>query len=227
MNNTEQIVNRLIGAELKEFKVACPAKVVGVSRLKEGFIDVKPIVNFQNKYTLEYYEHPIIRDVRVIFPSTKRSTFCFPLEHDDHVQLIFQSSNIQKFVDGNVEFHNPLMRNSNNLHDVVAYAGFTPYQESCFNPNNYNKDFNENNLNIVHNKGQENEVSIALTDNGDITVLSGDVNIEAETMNTNQTLITVDNDIIINGVSLWNFIQTYTHDYTDDGRAMITKTPNI
>ena len=37
---------------------------------------------------------------------------------------------------------------------------------------------------------------------------------------------TVDGDIVINGISLKQFIATHTHNYTDDGSPMITAPPN-
>ena len=52
------------------------------------------------------------------------------------------------------------------------------------------------------------------------------VDIESETVNTNNAVINVDNDIVIQGVSLIQFIRSHTHNYTDDGNIMVTAPPN-
>lgn len=223
----EAVINKMMKSKVSQVRVAFPAIIMNIDNLKDGLVDVKPIVNQHNPYNDEWTELPTIRDVRVIFPSTKNSTICFPLELGDTVELIFQSASTQKFVDGNTDVHNPLMKNSANLRDVVALAGYQTFQESCFNANNYSNEFSMDDLNIVHNKGQDSEVNISLTRDGNIKVNSQDINIEAENINTNDALITVDNDIVIQGISLIEFIKTHTHNYTDDGSPMVTAKPNI
>lgn len=225
--NIEAIFNKLMRAKSSSFRVAFPAIVMNIDKLVDGFIDVKPIVNQHNNYTDEWYEYPLIRDVRVIFPSNKTSTICFPVNLGDTVDLVFQSSNTQKFVDGNNEVHNPLMKSTNNLRDVVAFIGFERFQDSCFNANNYSKDFKLEDLNIVHNKNTSNESHIALQDDGDIRINGHIINMLAQEVKTNDALVVVDNDILIQGISLIDFIRTHTHQYTDDGTPMTTQKPNI
>ena len=41
------------------------------------------------------------------------------------------------------------------MRDVSAYVGFEPYQQSCFNANNYSTEFDNQDLNIVHNKKKD------------------------------------------------------------------------
>ena len=55
---------------------------------------------------------------------------------------------------------------------------------------------------------------------------SGAVDIKSETVNTNNAVINVDNDIVIQGVSLIQFIRSHTHNYTDDSNPMVTDPPN-
>jgi len=81
----------------------------------------------------------------------------------DTVELILQSSDIIRFRDGNKEQHDPSQLGYNNLANCIALVGFVPFQESCFNPNNYKNDFDNQDLNIVHNKNSGNEAILLLS----------------------------------------------------------------
>lgn len=211
-----------------------PAVVTGVQRLKEGYVDVKPIVNRINTQTGDTFERTTIKDVRLIFPSNSTSTFCFPVKQGDQVRLIFQNCSIQKFLDGNTNTHDPISNSFLNLNDVTAEVGFQTTKDSCFDANNYSTEFESDSLNIIHNKNTERESKIEIKDSGDIFInTNNDVNVNCETLNvkssnikTNDALITVDNDLVIQGISLINFIKSHTHPYTDDGKPMTTGKPN-
>ena len=154
------------------FKFAIPAIVVGVSNLKDGLIDVLPIVNSVNHLTWETTEHNTLYDIPVVFPSTSNSSICFPVNQGDTVELILQSSDIIRFRDGNKEQHDPSQLGYNNLANCIALVGFVPFQESCFNPNNYKNYFDNQDLNIVHNKNSRNEANIVIKSDGSINILS-------------------------------------------------------
>ena len=89
-------------------------------------------------------------------------------------------------------------------------------------------------MNIVHNKNTPQESKIEIKESGDVVVSSNSniemkssvVDIESETVNTNNAVINVDNDIVIQGVSLIQFIRSHIHKYSDDGRSMVTAPPN-
>ena len=118
--------------------------------------------------------------------------------------------------------------------DCCAYVGFQTTQESCFDANNYSEEFDSTSLNIVHNKNTPQESKIEIKESGDVIVKtnsnietkSSSFDIESETVNTNNAVINVDNDIVIQGVSLIQFIRSHTHNYTDDGKPMVTAPPN-
>lgn len=172
INQTEAVIKKQITFEMRGLERSCPAKVSGIDKLKEGFINVKPIVNKVNTFDGNNYPYPEIKNVRVIFPSTKNSTFCFPIDIDDEVLLVFQSCNIQKFVSGNKSQHAPIADTYNNLADVVAYVGFQTTQDSCFNPINYTNDFSIDDLNIVHNKRTDREITLTLRSDGSVGVIA-------------------------------------------------------
>lgn len=187
-NNIDAVVKYWVGKNNQNIKIAFPAVVVGVDKLSDGLIDVQPIVDFMNSTTSESVSYPTLYDIRVVFPSTINSTICFPVNQGDFVDLIVQSVDIQKFVNGNEEQHSPSFSSYNNLANVVAFVGFSPFQHSCFNANNYKNEFDNQDLNIVHNKNTKNEITFKLTAEGDLKVLNAKkVSFECENFEVNAT----------------------------------------
>lgn len=168
----ESIIKHMIKLNNHKTNISFPAVVVNTDNLKDGFIDVKPVVNFMNSATGDTIEYPVISNVSVMFPTSKNTTICFPLVQGDTVELLFQSVDIQNFTSGDTEPHDPFSTGYGNLANVVAIVGFTPYQQSCFNPINYKNDFDNQDLNIVHNKNTDNEITFKLTTDGDLKVLN-------------------------------------------------------
>lgn len=218
-NNIDSIVKYWVAKNNQNVKIAFPAVVVGVDRLSDGLIDVQPLVDFMNSSTSEAISYPVIYDVRVIFPATKISTICFPVNQGDFVDLVVQSVDIQKFVNGNEEQHRPSFPSYNNLSNVVAFIGFSPFQHSCFNPNNYENEFDNQDLNIVHNKNTSSEVSIHLKTGGDVVIKSPtrvvveakEVQLLSDKVNASKALISTEGDVMIGGKSVKKFMSTHTH----------------
>ncbi len=222
----EPIVKHLIKLNNHKMNISMPAIVVGVDKLKDGFIDVRPLVNHMNPITRDTVEYPTLGGVSVIFPNTKTSSFTFPVSQGDTVLLVFQSESIEDFISGNKNQHDPDFLVSGNMKNVVAMIGFTPYQDSPFNPINYTNEFNSEDLNIFHNKGTENEVNITLDKEGGVTIRSPkSVTVEAESVkvdsehveftagsiDANQATITTDGDMMIGGRSVKAFMESHTH----------------
>ena len=201
----DSLIKHMISINNYNFKFAIPAIVVGVSNLKDGLIDVLPIVNSVNHLTWETTEHNTLYNIPVVFPSTLNSSICFPVNQGDTVELILQSSDIIRFRDGNKEQHDPSQLGYNNLANCIALVGFVPFQESCFNPNNYKNDFDNQDLNIVHNKNSGNEANIVIKFDGSINILSNNK------VDINGVTITADGDIQVDGKSLRQFMSSHTH----------------
>lgn len=172
IGSVESVAKHLIKLNNHKTNISFPAIVVNTDKLEDGFIDVKPVVNLMNSVTGDTIEYPTMRNIRVMFPSSKNTTICFPLVQGDTVDLLFQSVDIEDFINGNTKPHDPFSTGYGNLKNVVAMVGFAPYQESCFNPNNYKNEFNNQDLNIVHNKNTDNEIIFKLTGEGDLKVLN-------------------------------------------------------
>lgn len=218
-NNIDAVVKYWVGKNNQNIKIAFPAVVIGVDKLSDGLIDVQPIVDFMNSTTSESVSYPTLYDIRVVFPSTINSTICFPVNQGDFVDLIVQSVDIQKFVNGNEEQHSPSFSSYNNLSNVVAFVGFSPFQHSCFNANNYKNEFDNQDLNIVHNKNTSNEVSIHLKTDGDIAIKSPtrvvveakEVELLSDKVDANSAIIDTQGDVMIGGRSVKQFMATHTH----------------
>lgn len=215
----EAVIRHMITQNNHNMNISFPAVVVNTDRLVDGFIDVKPIVNYTNPLTRVSYPYPTIQNVRVIFPSSITSTICFPVNQGDFVELLVQSVDIQSFINGNEEQHESFMLAHGNLSNVVAYVGFTPYQKSCHNPNNYKGEFDNQDLNIVHNKNTSNEVMIALKTDGEVVVRSPtkvkieckEVELLSDRVTANNAIISTSNDVMIGGKSVKAFMSSHTH----------------
>ena len=208
----ELIVRDLISKSLNNLNISIPAVVVSTAKLSDGFVDVTPIVNYMNSNTRETIEYPTLHDIPLIFPTTKNSTICFPVDQGDYVSLVFQSTYVKSFSLGNTEIQDPPYPTTTDLSQAVALVGFVPFQQSCLNPNNYSGDFDNQDLNIVHNKNSGNEVSISLGSDGGVTIRSNrDVNVEASSVNIKGARVNVDNDLTIKGRSVFDFMLRHTH----------------
>lgn len=168
----EALIRHMIKQNNHNINISFPAVVINTDNLKDGFIDVQPIVRYTNPLTREPVDYPPLYNIRVVFPSNQTSSICFPVNQGDFVDLVIQSVDVQKFINGNAEVHSPSLLSFGNLANVIAFVGFTPYQQSCFNPMNYKNDFDNQDLNIVHNKNTDNEIVFKLTSDGDLKVLN-------------------------------------------------------
>ena len=210
----ESIIKHMIKLNNHKSNISFPAIVVNTDNLADGFIDVKPLVNNMNSVTGETIEYPPIRNVQVLMPSTMSSSIVFPVKQGDTVDLLFQSVDIVDFVNGEKEAHDPFGNGWGNLANVVAIIGFNPYQESPFNSNNYSNDFDNQDLNIVHNKNTGLESSVNISASGSIlqkapnavTVDSPLFDVKSDLLNANNAIITTGGDVVVRGQSLNEFM---------------------
>jgi len=218
-HSIESVIKHMITQNNHNMNISFPAVVINTDKLEDGLVDVQPVVNYSNPLNNETVPYPVIYDVSLVFPSSKNSTICFPVNQGDFVDLLIQSSDIQKFVSGSSGIHDPNFLSHGNLANVVAIVGFAPYQESCFNPNNYKNDFDNQDLNIIHNKNTSNEVSISLKSDGDIllrsptrvVVESKEVEVLSDRIKANNAVIETQGDVEIQGRSVKQFMDSHTH----------------
>lgn len=217
--SVEAVIRHMVSQNNHKLNIAFPAVVVGVQNLSDGLIDVQPIVNHMNQLTKDTVKYPVLTNVSVVFPNTQKSTICFPINQGDFVDLLVQSVDISKFKRGDSEPHDPEHASFGNIANVVAVVGYTPNQLSCFNPMNYKQDFDNQDLNIVHNKDTEQESSITIKEDGGIvlrsltkvTVECDDVNLLSKSIDANSATIKTNGDFLIKGKSLERFMTGHNH----------------
>ncbi|MCP4482082.1 MAG: hypothetical protein GY817_04685 [bacterium] len=86
--------------------------------------DVKPV--FKKKYSdNEIVEYPLLTDVPIVYPQTKKAIISYPLEVDDYVLLVFNQRSIDRFKQvGGIEEHKD--NRICHLNDAVAFVGVYP-----------------------------------------------------------------------------------------------------
>ena len=204
----EGMVKQLISYNNHNLNLTFPAIIVNTANLRDGMVDVKPIVNYMNPLTWDTFENSVIRDVRLIYPSTSNSTISFPVSQGDTVGVVIQTSDISKFKLGNKDVHDPEYLSYGNCSNAVAYVGFETVQDSCLNPNNYHNGFDAESLNIVHNKGTPSESNITIKKSGEIFISTQS---SKSNVNINGIVITSDGDILVKGMSLFSHMRNHTH----------------
>lgn len=231
--NIDSVIKHLISQNNHNLNIAFPAVVVGVEKLKDGFVDVQPIVEYMNPLTSETSPYPVIHNVRLIFPSNNTSTICFPVNQGDFVELRFQSVDIQNFINGNKGQHPPDFLSFGNLKNVVASVGMSPYQDSCFNPSNFTDDLDLRDLNIVHNKNTDAESRVVIKSSGDIllksptrvVVESKEVQVVSDRIDAKSAVISTQGDVEIEGKSVKMYMQRFdTHTHTGN-KGLPTSAP--
>lgn len=217
---TELDVRDIMVKNYNDTNISFPAVVVGIENIKDGLVDVRPIVNYMNSYSRETYEYPVIYNVPLVFPNTGNSSICFPVNQGDFLSLVFQSKPVRDFINGNGEVQDPIHPSVSDLSQVVAFVGFVPYQQSALNPNNYIGDFDPQDLNIVHNKGSNNEVAISLKTDGGVVIRSNsNITIESPTVDIPNSVVNIGGDINIAGKSLTEFVTLHSHTDSKGGNT--------
>ena len=160
----------------------------------------------------------------------------FPVEQGDTVLLIFAQCNIDNFKGGSVEPYSTVFDRKFDINDAVALVGFSPFNINPINTEKHEKDYELGDVSLFNNLGKDNENKINVKKDGTNAYVASSHNFDGEVTTKNKVTMTndvqltgtqtVDGDIIINGISLKQFIATHTHNYTDDSKPMITAPPN-
>lgn len=239
MTQLEPQIRKVINQTLNSLSFSVPAKVVSIRNIKDGLIDVQPLIN---KYMFDFtnMQRPQINDVPIITPSTIKSAIVLPISEGDTVLLLFNQNNIEEFKDGNLEPH--LARDFSLLDpsSAVALIGFNTKLDSVYNNDNFNNEIDNENLNIVHNIGEENEVLLSFNSDGEVSIKAKKVNVDADevnvkaekvnvdasTIDAKNSLIKTNNEVEIKGLRVYENLVGHTHNYTDNGNPMITSPSN-
>lgn len=231
----EPILKNFFSDRMSELNFCLPARIENIQNIKEGRIDVKPL--FIPRYLDNTYsELPVIKNVPIVLPSSNESGFVFSPKQGDTVLLLFTQCNIDNFKAGSVEPYSTVFDRSFDINDAIALVGFSPFNINPINTDKHNKDYELGDVSVFNNLGKENENKVNVKKDGTNSYTASTHNFDGEvttnslvTMNNDVNLTgtqTVNGDIVINGISLKQFIASHTHPYTDDGKPATTLPPN-
>jgi hypothetical protein len=231
----EPILRNFFSNKMSEMNYCLPARIENVQNLKEGRVDVKPLY-IPRYIDNTYSELPVIKNVPIVFPSSNKSGTVFPVEQGDTVLLIFAQCNIDNFKGGSVEPYSTAFDRKFDINDAIALVGFSPFNINPINTEKHERDYELGDVSLFNNLGKDNENKINVKKDGANTYVASSHNFDGEVTTKNKVTMTndvqltgtqtVDGDIIINGISLKQFIASHNHNYTDDGSPMITAPPN-
>ena len=231
----EPILRNFFSNKMSEMNYCLPARIENVQNLKEGRVDVKPLY-IPRYIDNTYSELPVIKNVPIVFPSSNKSGTVFPVEQGDTILLIFAQCNIDNFKGGSVEPYSTVFDRKFDFNDAIALVGFSPFNINPINTDKHKKDYELGDVSVFNNLGKETENKINVKKDGTNSYTASTHNFDGMvttnklvTMNNDVDLTgtqTVSGDIVINGVSLKQFIAAHTHPHFDDGKPATTLPPN-
>lgn len=231
----EPILKNFFIDKMSDMNFCLPARIDNVQNLKQGRVDVKPLY-IPRYLDNTYSELPAIKNVPIVFACANESGQVFAPKQGDTVLLIFSQCNIDNFKAGSVEPYSTVFDRSFDINDAIALVGFTPFNINPINTEKHKKDYELGDVSTFNNLGKENENKINVKKDGNNSYIATSHNFDGEvTTKDKVTMVndvdltgtqTVNGDIVINGISLTKFLSAHSHNYTDDGRPMVTFPPN-
>ena len=231
----EPILKNFFSDRMSEMNFCLPARIENVQNLKQGRVDVKPLY-IPRYLDNTYSELPVIKNVAIVFPSSNGSGMVFAPKQGDTVLLIFAQCNLDNFKAGSVEPYSTVFDRSFDINDAVALVGFSPFNVNPINTEKHGKDYALGDVSVYNNLGKELENKVNVKLDGTNEYIASSHNFDGEVTTKNKVTMvndvdltgtqTVNGDIVINGISLRQFIASHTHPYFDDGKPATTLPPN-
>lgn len=227
----EPILNEFVDSYLRGLNYCIPARIVGVQNIEELRIDVQPLNKIRHKDNT-VSEIPILYNVPMMCYGTDDSAVLISPKQGQTVLLLFSQLSLDEFKGGSITPVSSRSNRKNDLQDAIAIPSIFPFNRS---PNRSLRHYTEHStedLTIVHNLGTSRENKVTLKRSGAIGLTSSkSVDIDSPTTNISGDLnvkgeVNVDIDVKIGGRSVKTFMETHTHNYTDDGKPMVTAVPN-
>jgi hypothetical protein len=221
----QEVLSSAFTYQSSKMYTSIPCVVLKVhNSLNECKVDVQPSVNSLYK-SGKIEEHPPILSVPVIFPSSKTSSFTFPINVGDTVLCVFASKSIDNFKRGTGGPTIPNDYRKFDKRDAIAIPGLFPFGSSINNPSKHTWPHNTQDAVVAHNLGTGNEVEIRLKANGDMVVNTNQniaVNctnavVNATAVDVNASSMTVDV-----AATTWNGNITQTGNFTLGGVVLNT-----
>jgi phage baseplate assembly protein gpV len=194
----------------RQMNTAIPGVVVTVRQsLHQMTVDVQPMVSFMTEDG-ESIDRPVVLNVPIHFPTSKKSGMTFPVEPGDPVFLIYSMRNMDswKRQDG-TQSAIPTDNRKFDKKDCVAIPGVFPFSQSPNDPGKHTHSHDSKDTVMYSNLGDGNEVEVRLKPDGNliinaptkVTVFTKDaeVNVENSTIvNTNTAVVNADTSVDVN-----------------------------
>lgn len=219
-----EAVDSFIDADRALISTAIPAKVLNYDPVTQNAV-VQPLINnlLKDERVIPY---PRLEDVPVIFPSTSKSMFTFPIEINDTVLLIFSQRSLDKWLSTqDTNSVNPDDFRKHDYSDAIAIPGLSSFPRAINNPKKHKLTHSTDDAVISHNIGTDQENEIRLTKNGSIKISAGA---------TTKLTINLDGTVVIDAptsleinapTTNWNGNINHTGDLTSSGT--ITGTTDV
>lgn len=194
----------------RQMYTAMPGVIVTVRQsLHEMTVDVQPMVSFMTEDG-ESVDRPVVLNVPIKFPTSKKSGMSFPVEPGDPVMLIYSMRNMDswKRQDG-VQSAIPTDNRKFDKKDCVAFPGVFPFSQSPNNPSKHTHPHDSKDTVMYSNLGDGNEVEVRLKPDGNlivhapvkVTVYTKDAEVNADNstvVNTDSATVNADSSVEVN-----------------------------
>lgn len=172
--------------QMADVYTALPAKIVRVQDADKYIVDAQPLINLKGFDDTDS-PRPIVMGVPVVMPATAKSMVRLPIAEGDIVLLVYSQRDTDVFKSGDGSAQPPGSFRVFDKRDAIAIPGLFPFS---LNPNSSRTlDSASTDLSLTHNIGLPTEVTIRLTEAGEIKVLAplGMVSVEADQVNVTAT----------------------------------------
>lgn len=227
----EPILNEFTDQYFREMRFCLPARVVGVQNLDQLRIDVQPLINIRYEDNV-VSKMPIIENVPMFCLGTDETAVLFPVKQGQTVLLLFSQLSLDEFKAGAITQYTSRDNRKMDLQDAIAFPSIFPFNRSPNRAERHFTDHSLDDLSLVHNLGTSRENKVVLEKSGGVKIISASaVDVEAPQANFAKVVnvkekLNAGVDITIAGRSVLNFMNTHTHNYTDDGNMMVTAPAN-
>jgi len=227
----EPILYNFMDDYMRELKFCMPARVTNVQHAEELRIDVQPLnkIRFNDGVVQDL---PTITNVPMFCYGTDDSAVLITPKQGQTVLLLFSQLSLDELKGGSIQPYESRSNRKMDINDAIALPSIFPFNRSPNRKIRHSTEHSLEDLTVVHNLGTGRENKVILKKDGSVGITSpSSVTIDTPTTNIKKDLnvggtVNVDIDVRINGRSVKTFMDTHTHNYTDDGNAMVTAPPN-
>ena len=176
MTDVNISLSDVIESHLKGFKgtifTSEPARVLQYNPSTQK-ADVQPLVNFLfSNGTVR--EKPTIYSVPIVFPSSNKSAFTFPIAVGDTVLLMYSQSSLDPLLAQTaVDTLTPFEKSTHNYNEAIAIPGFFSFPRAINDPLKHTLVHDTDDLVLAHNIGTAKENEIRLKADGTVRISAG------------------------------------------------------